>query len=456
MATNSPDPPPDSRACDACRDFGWKHPLAAEFRGTYHSPRDNKETEGQVCILHHHDAKKDAHRCAQAVEQKKKNGDFNFSGVWISCPVSFCGAIENPDFSYATFDSETGFVRASFSGRARFFRATFRDEVDFNTAAFQDDADFFLTRFRKAARFVSVHFTGKVDFSQARFGAIADLSKAVFGNNAEFSKTVFAGIANFSESTFVEEAAFCWLSASEDTEGKVTDRKVHLDFGHVRFRNPDKILFRDVDMSDVSILGTDLSKVYFINATWPRKLRDEREATAATFPLVENLCRQLKQNYDAQSHYLEAGRFYYGEMEMRRKANPWRRFGPSLITCYWLSSGYGQRPLWAFLCVLALIFSFSSLYMMAGLQLQPEHLHHATYPLEVRWFVPQATWSSLMEWAKNFFYAFLHTSQVLVFTRSPLFAPVDWKGELLKVLQVVPLPWQFGLMVLSWWRYFRR
>src|SRR3990167_10429621 len=215
---------------------------------------------------------------------------------------------------------------------------------------------------------------------------------ATFSGVASFWRATFSGAADFRRVTFKEAARFESLAKSRD-------ERVRLNFLYVTLDKPEKIHFRDVDMAEVSFWETDVRKVEFTNVDWPDRLRDEREAEQGgkwfsramlrnwrelreawrratkerkdRLAAVEKLCHQLRQNYEDQRNYPDAGRFYHGEMEMRRKAMPWARSWLfSLPALYYWSRGYGQRPWRAFVCTVALILLFSLLYMATGLKIE--------------------------------------------------------------------------------------
>jgi uncharacterized protein YjbI with pentapeptide repeats len=479
--------------CDACREYKCKLKLPGEFAGAYLSMGDEKN--GTLCILHCGDPHKDAEKCARAVEDKISNKDFDFWHVLFSCPVRFHGEMENANFSGATFAGAAEFVRATFSGNADFERATFSGNATFWRAKFSGAANFEMATFSSTAHFLGARFSGTANFLRATFSVKADFRLATFNGKAyfrmatfsgavdfhgvtfsgaaDFVRATFSGAADFSVAWFKEAALLESLAKSRDDERDPTDRRVRLNFQYVTLDKPDKIHFRDVDMAEVAFRETDVRKVEFSNVQWPQWLREEREAEQGEARLqttkerkdrlaaVEKLCHQLRQNYEDQRNYPDAGRFYYGEMEMRRKGNFWRRYLPSLTTLYWLSSGYGQRPWRAFVWTVALLSSFSLLYMVTGLKI--EGAANPSFPATVNWPELSATWTSFRElwmslrsWGRNFGYAALHTLQVLTFSRIRTFTPLDWHGELLIVLQTVILPLQVALLALAVRRRFQR
>ncbi len=452
--------------CNVCQSYECKLKLPGEFPGTYLN-QQALEVSGRLCILHYQDPNKDAEKCAAALQRKVAARDFNFRGVWFSCPVRLHGEMENANFWDATFAKAAYFGRATFSSAANFSQANFSGEANFHRATFNAEAYFGAATFSGEAHFIEATFSGEAHFRRARFSGAAGFIMATFSGaanfiGATFSGATFSGAGDFTLATFKEAGIFESLAKLRNEQYKATDRKVSLNFRQVRLHKPEEIRFHDVDMTEVSLLGPDVRKVEFTNVDWPEKLRDQKEAERGTkwwslaklksprqlwearkegkeaarveYPLVEKLYRQLRQNYEDSGNYPAAGRFYYGEMEMRRKANPWRRFLPSLTTLYWISSGYGQRARQAGLWVVLLFVLFGWLYSMAGLQ-------------------PAGVSSTVTHSLRA---AFLYAGEVLTFARERAYRPAtDW-GRWLSVAQTVVLPAQVALLVLAVRRSFKR
>lgn len=75
---------------------------------------------------------------------------------------------------------------------------------------------------------------------------------------------------------------------------------------------------------------------------------------------IESQYTQLKNNLEKSGSYSHAGEFHFGEQEIRRKGfDEWWRWGFSLTNIYRASCGYGERPVRAFLVLLALILFFA-------------------------------------------------------------------------------------------------
>ncbi len=468
-----PAPETQPSECDACVAYECQVSFPAEFQGKYFAWNSYKQTDGALCILHYRDATKDAAKCAAAVERKIQAADFNFRGVLFCGDFQFPVQIDNANFSrarftgkaifsVATFSGAANFIGAKFSGEANFFTATFSGEARFSKAKFSDNANFsgatfsgkanfFRATFNGGAYFDGATFNGAADFLSATFSGPANLVRATFNAAAYFFSATFSAAADFRGATFKEMALFADLAKEKNKQGERTSDKVDLDFSGVAFDQPEKILFRNVNLSVASFLHADVRDVRFTtNVNWLPGLRDVREADKEDYPHVEVLCRQLRQNYEEGNNYPDAGLFYQGEMEMRRKQMPaWRRDLFSLPALYHASSGYGQDPVRAFWMTVLLMLLFTLCHTWAGLKLESGVQGH--FPNNISWAV-----KSVGEWFSNFMYGGLHTLQVLTFSRNRTFAPLNWKGELLIVLQTIILPLQIALFALAVRRKFQR
>ena len=104
---------------------------------------------------------------------------------------------------------------------------------------------------------------------------------------------------------------------------------------------------------------------------------------------------------------------------------------PSLTTLYWFSSGYGQSPPRAALCVVLLFVLFCWIYTIVGLQVEGEATHSVGAAL-------------------------LHAAEVLTFTRERTYTAVNDIGRWLSIAQVIVMPLQVALLVLAVRRKFQR
>jgi uncharacterized protein YjbI with pentapeptide repeats len=376
------------------------------------------------CILHsQNDLKdRDAFKEALLARWDQEDSDFcDFRGVFFS--MEFHPLYQ---FGWREFEKPVYFSRASFTLGVDFSKASFAGSLDFSGARFFRSVKFLKARFAGPADFSGASFAYPADFSGASFGGMANFSQASFKGTPDFSGVSFSGKTDFSGAGFAEEADFSGVSFSGETDfsgaiflkkadfprAKVIGRvlfhslnvppagKPHFPF-QGDFRNlelsPEAVLrFQDFYLAQAEFAGTDLREIEFHNVQWHpygrrQTIYDEivlrqqeketpwfldwvlRFAPYADFPSkwgnryseVERLYRNLEVNYERNNDYKSSGDFHYGELEMHRRASTWRLFPLYWYNLYWLSSGYGERPLRAVLTLLGLLLAFSGFLLWA-------------------------------------------------------------------------------------------
>lgn len=328
-----------------------------------------------------------------------------FGGVRFTKAAHFNGATfaQGADFSGATFTEVADFNVTTFSERACFCKAKFSGEVDFGQARFTKGADFGRVTFTKGVSFTGADFSeganfewvtfdkgGEVSFAWTRFSKGVNFMRATFNEGSDFSGTTFGSNgAVFSLAKFLGEMFF---AGDQQADGEIVPifSEVEVHFTEVAILPPGKITFRRASLEKCRFLGTDLRTVRTVWVQWPeivdpmvRRLAEwpligprikkwrigrrvgvydeihalegkEKEGTHPPWPEIEQLYRQLKQNYEDQRDYERAGDFHYGEKEMRRK-NPETSWGLWLLLIFYrLVSGYGERVLKPILWALGL------------------------------------------------------------------------------------------------------
>jgi uncharacterized protein YjbI with pentapeptide repeats len=234
------------------------------------------------------------------------SGKANFREAELFGKANFISVkfLENAYFGSAEFHGEADFGEAKFSREADFGKAEFHGEADFISVKFLESASFRLTEFLGEATFINAKFSGEAGFSNAKFCGEATFSKAKFSGEADFSDT-------FKDKTF---------------------------FNYVLFEDGKKILFRIEDLSRFSFMGTDITRVRFSDrARWGKKdkfkvVEEEmlEDSLIGNSPLQVNegqaslgsvmaVYRNLRENYEYRLRYDEAGKFFFKEMELKRK-----------------------------------------------------------------------------------------------------------------------------------------
>jgi hypothetical protein len=86
---------------------------------------------------------------------------------------------------------------------------------------------------------------------------------------------------------------------------------------------------------------------------------------------IASLYRALRKGREDRKDEPGAADFYYGEMDMRRKAKSTSNPERIILSLYWLLSGYGLRASRALTALLATVVLFAALLYLVGLE--PEH-----------------------------------------------------------------------------------
>ncbi len=332
--------------------------------------------------------------------------------------------IRGANFDGATFAKGAIFTLSQFSEDVRFQQTTFTEIAWFNKAVFGGNISFWETRFSRAdftgtkfegnAEFCSSHFSATARFGQTEFRADTDFSDTTFAeivffpdlmfsapvcfdrvkfqNGVMFSRVIFKGNATFSNAVFRNDCYFLSVDFGKDAifaGASFLGRSIFTgDNGEAVFllnANFERVLatelglrFIQVNLKQCRFLGTDLRRFQFVGVRWPRiggryGIYDEIVSESSRWPQIEELYRQLKQNYEDRRDYERAGDFHIGEKEMRLR-NPDTRLDLRIVLLIYKSlSEYGEnylRPsVW-----LIILWLFTSLTVLCiGLAMKSEN-----------------------------------------------------------------------------------
>ena len=310
--------------------------------------------------------------------------DAAFGGVTFHQGASFESTAfrQNVRFWLAEFhgDNTWGahFGGAEFSRDASFGSVNFHSRAYFGDAKSHQDAEFLDVEFHQDASFYRVEFRGRAFFSSAEFHRDAMFGAVKFYRNLWFDGVKFNQDASF---FVVEMDPFRNVSFRGLTVG------ARLRFHGVKFPNHDRkgdgwvrfqeviiqpeaeVIFEDVDLSHTSFLRTDLRSIHFRNVGWAinkerpwfigrvmrrNALYDQLEMgriqakgdspspapITPTPQLVGELYRQLRQNFEQDRQEIEAGDFFIGQMDMRRRVEGQR--GSITLGIYRFIALYGE------------------------------------------------------------------------------------------------------------------
>jgi len=319
----------------------------------------------------------------------------------IDVNFSFAKFHEDFDISKSVFNKTISFRNAHFLGNISAIRTTFKNQTNFSNCTFAGNSTSFqLSTFVQANFDNSIIETGY--FTESKLGD-ASFENCNFKNDVTFSKTIFKN-ANFKKCHFSSKSDF---SNSVFENNGIFEKIQHnsvTNFFHVTFLNPKSIIFEG-NLSNISFLETDLKEVKFGDyVTWesiPKisdvslvnkikrsflKLRtkntkfkiydelliEEENSSCVSLESVQNVYRNLRENFDYQLRYEISGEFFVREMELKRKYREMKEqnvvfakrknFLSQHLTFWWfylVISQYGQsyyRPI--IVSVPILVFSF--------------------------------------------------------------------------------------------------
>ena len=380
----------------------------------YRCPLEEADATG-LCILHSKNESKDRAAFLAALRGKvqRDNEDTGareirldgvvFPGplVWWAVvtdmrptakPLSFSWVAfsEKADFSWVTFTWEAYFKKATFSGNADFSGATFTGDAVFLGATFSGSADFRGANFTRDAVFWGATFKGRTLFQHTTFptkeeqGWVSFQELAIEKPEEFFFEDVALSRTSFLRTnlTKVQFTDVTWATKPE----RVLPSWAHNILVSVFRRLPPKaqrvtrllrvehnVLYDHLEMEreekshkEKGTAPTQNRAITPGEGEEGRADRQQRE-TQNKARLVANLYRQLRLNYESSRQEGEAGHFYIGQMDMRRRDPDTVGFTRLALASYRAVAMYGEsawRPL-----ILYFLFSFllfAPLYLFAG------------------------------------------------------------------------------------------
>jgi len=316
-------------------------------------------------------------------------------------PVFFIGChIPSVEVGGIQLNRPIYFVNAKFHGYIEFFNINFKS-VNFSHAKFFGNLLFSNVNANEIFLFTNVEFTNpdnsdvefencnlnKSRFSLTSFRSLSfnictfnqtNFRTTTFNDNLSVTKSSFTGETDFSDSHFLGKSKFEFTSFHTNTIFQYAHFESVTKFHNVDFKEQKLVIF-DGNLSKVSFLGTDITRVKFDEKTiWGNLDRysifDARELidNPEQFGLASVLAvyRNLRENYEFRLMYEEAGQFFVKEMELKRiyhedpndnyktKIKEWRRYF-SLTNCYNILCQYGESFKRVLIWVLVIFFSAS-------------------------------------------------------------------------------------------------
>jgi len=339
----------------------------------YECPHENLE-DSDYCIFHLQDDKKDVDEFNKGIKEilEYEEDLINFHGFYFPPGTS--------NFSKKNFKKKINFINVIFSGEADFRGAIFLEEVKFFKAIFSGKADFWGAIFSEEANFSEALFSKDAVFDAATFKGNAVFFLAIFSGKTDFWFTLIKGNADFKDAELTGKFEF------------VSTKSKTIIFDGTYFSDNVRI---KTDMSKCSFANSNIERVDMNDSSWMRDDDKPNKSLSAFFewfkskvgfsdtPIIiweeqqgelkdnwkklEGIYRRLKQSYQKFGDTSTAGKFYYQEMECKRKQlkgvekHFWYLFYRALC-------GYGEKPfnvIWASL-FLILLSAFS--YLFSGIE----------------------------------------------------------------------------------------
>jgi uncharacterized protein YjbI with pentapeptide repeats len=346
---------------------------------------DEKIWEGsnEYCIFHDPMINKDQILFHSCLKKRLKEENYNFIGF----------VFPDSDFSFIKFTGDVSFYRAVFNKEVSFTRAVFQYNVNFSRVTFKESVNFNRSLFKKKAIFNGAIFHEFSSVGEARFIEKANFTGCIFHKGVRFRRTVFHDIAEFLQSTIYNEGNFINARFTKDAffNGAILEDAY---FVGTSFRNVDfegaiikrvfdfrpGVRIRELNLQDIQIRlkgritadlrktrfnRSDLENVDFISCRWPEngKIFEEENMNnlKLTFREIEGIYRNLKQNMQRHGNGLRAGKFFYREMEMRRRGASSKKMR-AWHEIYRMVAGYGEKPQNTIIMASIIVFIFAALY----------------------------------------------------------------------------------------------
>ena len=388
-----------------------------------------------------------------------KNNNLTF----INAIFRYCTFFCDIDFSNSTFkgDGITSFNRSEFRGKGNvnFSRAEFeslgrtyfsnarfcnKGKVIFNNTEFRSESgtSFFSTLFSSDVDFLQTYFLKNINFKEARFKGMVRFENNIFNDSVSF-------IGNIP----IERNDFFNSGAS---------------FQNVTFLDNERVIFNNIDFSKTIFTDTDLIGVRFGNIKWAESnkkrkvynellLKSKYKNEEGKYEDIANIYKQLRYAYESTGRYFDAGDFFFGEMEMRRKGKFENIFVRIVLNLYRHLSSYGESPVRAFLFLVILWLLFGFVYMAIGIEPKISEGNALEYNSIIR---NVFSFKSIftVDFLRDYFHGLIVSLDVITLGRIKYFFGVMNKpvAYLLKGIQLVFSALFLSLFILAMNRKFRR
>jgi len=342
------------------------------------------------------------------------------------------------NFSWAFFTHEADFFRAHFHGPAYFWRTVFRESTNYGQTGFEVDAHFEGTQ--HAICIARRDFADRELFDVMLSKGLITLDEETVGfhdyahfPNVTSLEGLRAHLADLGDPR-IGEVELVWKKYAHKMFPEGQDTL----FTNAYFRAPGNVNFMHVNLDRCIFSGSNVGMANLVDVQWDcrreflsfyqrRALHDEHYVRHnRDYTFIAKIYHELRKNHESLGRYDEAGDFYYGEMEMKRMAQPLLLQYVSIIAAYRYLSGYGEQYVLALFWLIALLFAvFPVLYIAANIS------------------------NDLAE-------AIVHSLEVSTFLEKNTTGTVLILGRLVEGFQRIVVPVQAGLVLLAIKQKFER
>ena len=301
----------------------------------------------------------------------------------------------------------------NFEGAVSFHSGYYADTVLFHNVEFQREVTFDSAMFSSRVVFRDVRFLGPVSFRRANFRGVLRFEHVRFDSAVDFD--IGVNRLELVNTTLAVQASLVLGHAEVIIESSRFAAPVTIDSGSTsRVRSLAGTDATNLTLAEVDLGGCGLSDVYNLDKLrveaaafpeaphrlrfsrqWPWVLKRSKRRivieeavvrtrsthsadwvtllegyTAPKRPVYANdvarVYRQLRKAREDAKDEPNAADFYYGEMEMRRRATPRLSAEGLILRLYWLTSGYGLRGLRSVACLVMLLLICATLMNRFG------------------------------------------------------------------------------------------
>lgn len=327
--------------------------------------------------------------------------------VSVAGRARFDGVTSHGDrtFHDLTFEGPVSFRQGWYAGSTVFENVTFAGAVTFEGAVFQSEVVFRNVKFAGPVNFRGARFQGELRFEHVTFGAV--------DFHVQVGELTLKNVSFANQASMVLDDAQARIEDAKFAAPLTLDSTTSCRVLSLTGTDATNLVLAQVDLSACALsdaYNLDRMKVesaafpmcptgWSAGWRWPfavkrsarRVVAEEAVVRVATdrprsvgdwWPTADELLRtgargvsagdvariyrQLRKAREEAKDEPGAADFYYGEMEMRRRAAPrWSGEG-FVLWLYWLTSGYGLRASRAIACLVALVFGSATLMGKIG------------------------------------------------------------------------------------------